>query len=510
MAAVASRYEAVRRQVADAADAVGRDPRDVLIVAVTKTVGIDDIRHALIGLAFEMQEQVRMQTPRLLAAADQIISDVTRPAQGILNHIPIVGSLSRSLGLQYDAMQKRGEDRLQRWIAIGQREEARSRVLADQTFTRIVDDVINYLADKPEVQDLIAGQTTGLAGEVLNEVRERTVSGDSFLEGIVRAVLLILLVVLGVYSIDLAVDHFFVGVISDRRRMKTLRVVARFVVQAAGVLLILFVVLGIPNQMPTILGLAGAGLTVALKDFIVAFFGWFALMGRNGIRVGDWVEIQGVVGEVAEIGLLRTVLLETGNWNDAGHPTGRKVAFVNSFAIEEHYFNFSTSGQWLWDELQILVPSSQNPYPILDALQKLVTASTESNARMAEEEWQRATQRDRTQNPDRKARFAFVMPALSAFVGGDVTAGGENGSIALPGASSPAAIVAGWSAHPAHRELLFNPQVRYAGAGVYNFKPGEYEYYVLLLVDGLRMKEYHPGGLLLRHMPEQVHVRKSR
>jgi hypothetical protein len=149
----------------------------------------DDIRHALIGLAFEMQDQVRVQTPRLLAAADQIISDVTRPAQSILNHIPIVGSLSRSLGLQYGVMQKRGEDRLQRWIAIGQREEARSRVVADRTFNQIVDDAINYLGDKPEVQQLIAGQTTGLAGEVLDEVRERTVSGDSFLEGIVRSLL---------------------------------------------------------------------------------------------------------------------------------------------------------------------------------------------------------------------------------------------------------------------------------------------------------------------------------
>jgi len=166
------------------------------------------------------------------------------------------------------------------------------------------------------------------------------------------------------------------------------------VVQAVGVLLILFVLFGMPNQMPTILGLAGAGLTVALKDFIVAFFGWFALMGRNGIRVGDWVEIKGVVGEVAEIGLLRTVLLETGNWNDAGHPTGRKVAFVNSFAIEGHFFNFSTSGQWLWDELQILVPTAQNPYPIIDAIQKLVTTMTEVNARMAEGEWQRATHRE--------------------------------------------------------------------------------------------------------------------
>ncbi len=47
MVAVAERYQAVRRAVADAADVVGRDPDDVTIVAVTKTVGIEDIRHAL-------------------------------------------------------------------------------------------------------------------------------------------------------------------------------------------------------------------------------------------------------------------------------------------------------------------------------------------------------------------------------------------------------------------------------------------------------------------------------
>ena len=213
--------------------------------------------------------------------------------------------------------------------------------------------------------------------------------------GMIQSALFIVLIVLAVYLSDRFIDRFFTDLTPDRRRLRTLRVVVRFVVQAVGVLLILFVLFGMPNQMPTILGLAGAGLTVALKDFIVAFFGWFALMGRNGIRVGDWVEINGVVGEVAEIGLLRTVLLETGNWTAAGHPTGRKVAFVNSVAIEGHFFNFSTSGQWLWDELQILVPSAQDPYPIIDAIQKLVTTATEANARMAEEEWQRATHRER-------------------------------------------------------------------------------------------------------------------
>jgi small-conductance mechanosensitive channel len=213
--------------------------------------------------------------------------------------------------------------------------------------------------------------------------------------GMIQSTLLIILIVLAVWLGGRLTDHFFTGLTPDQRRLRTLRVVARFVVQALAVVLIAFVVFGVPTQTPTILGLAGAGLTVALKDFIVGFFGWFVLMGRNGIRVGDWVEINGVVGEVAEIGLLRTVLLETGNWTDAGHPTGRKVAFVNSFAIEGHFFNFSTTGQWLWDELQILVPASENPYPVLDAIQQLVTKATEANARAAEEEWKKTTNRER-------------------------------------------------------------------------------------------------------------------
>ena len=54
----------------------------------------------------------------------------------------------------------------------------------------------------------------------------------------------------------------------------------------------------------------------------------------------------------------------------SGHPTGRRVTFTNGFAVEGHYFNFSTSGQWLWDELQIVLPAGQNPYPVADAIEK--------------------------------------------------------------------------------------------------------------------------------------------
>ena len=177
----------------------------------------------------------------------------------------------------------------------------------------------------------------------------------------------------------------------DRRQLQSLRTVSRVSLQIVSLLLILLVIMGPPNQLGTFLGLAGAGLTVALKDFIVGFIGWFVLMGKNGIRLGDWVEINGVSGEVEQIGPFHTVLLETGNWTDSSHPTGRRVSFMNSFAIEGHYFNFSTTGQWLWDELQVVLSTGHDPYPVIDAIQKAVTDATQPYVQQAEQEWRSAS-----------------------------------------------------------------------------------------------------------------------
>ncbi|HEV2396515.1 MAG TPA: mechanosensitive ion channel domain-containing protein [Candidatus Sulfotelmatobacter sp.] len=235
----------------------------------------------------------------------------------------------------------------------------------------------------------------------LVEKRERAA-----LHNLVESFLGILLILFAVYLAARVIDHLFTGMSAENKRIDTLRAVVKFAAQALGALVILFIIFGMPTQTTTVLGLAGAGLTVAMKDFIVAFFGWFVLMGRNGIRVGDWVEINGVGGEVVEVGLLKTVLLETGNWTDSSHPTGRRVSFVNSFAIEGHFFNFTTSGQWMWDELKLSIPAGQDPYPIIDGIQKLVEQETAANASKAEAEWQETTTKYR-------AKTLKAMPGIN-------------------------------------------------------------------------------------------------
>jgi len=219
-------------------------------------------------------------------------------------------------------------------------------------------------------------------------------------------ILIILAILVTAIYISMLMDKLVDRLTMDRRQLQSLHTVTGVGVRVVAILLILLVVIGPPGQLGTFLGLAGAGLTVALKDFIVGFIGWFVLMGKNGIRLGDWVEINGVAGEVVQIGPLHTVLLETGNWTDSGHPTGRRVTFTNSFAIEGHYFNFSTTGQWLWDELQIVLPFGEDPYPVMEEFQAKVIEATKESAAQAQEEWRRSTR-------SREMSSFSVAPAIS-------------------------------------------------------------------------------------------------
>jgi small-conductance mechanosensitive channel len=201
-----------------------------------------------------------------------------------------------------------------------------------------------------------------------------------------------IVVILAGWGLQLALER----IIHDARQKQTLKTVLNLGTQVVGLVLILLVIFGVPQQMPTILGLVTAGLTVVFQDFILAFCGWFVLMGPNGVRVRDWVEIDGVGGEVVQLGLFRTWLLETGNWTAHGHPTGRRVSFLNGYAIRGKYFNFSTVGQWMWDEIKVSVPAGTSIHPLLKSIYEATVKITEADAKRAEAEWKRVTHEEGT------------------------------------------------------------------------------------------------------------------
>src|SRR5437667_295069 len=196
-----------------------------------------------------------------------------------------------------------------------------------------------------------------------------------------------IVVILAGWGLQLASDR----IVHDPRQKQTLKTVLNLGTQLVGLLLILLIIFGVPRQMPTILGLVTAGLTVVFQDFILAFCGWFVLMGPNGVRVRDWVEIDGVGGEVVQLGLFRTWLLETGNWTAHGHPTGRRVSFLNGYAIRGKYFNLSTVGQWMWDEIKVSIPPGTSIHPLLKSIYESTVKITEADGKIAEAEWKRVT-----------------------------------------------------------------------------------------------------------------------
>jgi small-conductance mechanosensitive channel len=245
--------------------------------------------------------------------------------------------------------------------------------------------VMSLYNDRIETEGQLADVYGKWATQLL--LQHRIVAHLILIQGMILVVLLIVAILLDALVKRLA-EHESL----DKRRMRTLSRITRLIVQVAAVVAILLVVFGPPDHVSTIFGLVTAGLTVALQDFILAFVGWFILMGRAGIGVGDAVEINGVAGEVVDIGLFRTTLLETGNWTAKGHPTGRRVTFNNMYAINGQYFNFSTTGQWMWDEITVSVPSVEGAAAAMEQVRKAVETETAEDVKAAEAEWKKVSQ----------------------------------------------------------------------------------------------------------------------
>ncbi|MEO7210744.1 MAG: mechanosensitive ion channel family protein [Chitinophagaceae bacterium] len=101
------------------------------------------------------------------------------------------------------------------------------------------------------------------------------------------------------------------------------------------------------------LGVAGAGIAFALQEVIASFAGWLAIMFGGFYKTGDRVQLGGIKGDVMDIGVLRTTIMETGEWVDGDLYNGRIVLVANSFVFKSPVFNYSGDFPFLWDEIKI-------------------------------------------------------------------------------------------------------------------------------------------------------------
>jgi small-conductance mechanosensitive channel len=145
---------------------------------------------------------------------------------------------------------------------------------------------------------------------------------------------------------------------------------------ALGVAITVIVGLGFASRLDsavTYAGLLTAGIAVALQNVIVAVVGYFFLIGRYGIRVGDRVQISGVTGEVVDIGLVRMQVMELGG-SAADTPTGRVVAFSNSVVFQPTagIFRQIPGTNFVWHEVSLNLAGDSDFNTVRERLLKAV------------------------------------------------------------------------------------------------------------------------------------------
>ena len=152
------------------------------------------------------------------------------------------------------------------------------------------------------------------------------------------------------------------------------------------------------KNLTIVFGVAGAGIAFASQELIASVAGWFAISLNNFYTIGDRIELDGIKGDVIDIGILRTTLMEVGKWVNADLYSGRIVRIANSFVFKEPVFNYSGDFPFLWDEITVPVKYGSDVYLSKDLFQKIAGAVVGDYATEAKKSWQEITRKFMLEN----------------------------------------------------------------------------------------------------------------
>lgn len=177
---------------------------------------------------------------------------------------------------------------------------------------------------------------------------------------------------------------------------------------ALVVLALLFIYIKQLGSFTVALGVAGAGIAFALQEVIVSIAGWIALMTGNFYKTGDRVQLGGIKGDVIDIGVLRTTLMETGDWVDGDLYNGRIVRIANSFVFKEPVFNYSGDFPFLWDEIKIPIQYGSNYALARKILNEIADAHLGEYTKRANEVWQKMVKKYLIENAQTAPMITMV------------------------------------------------------------------------------------------------------
>ena len=158
-------------------------------------------------------------------------------------------------------------------------------------------------------------------------------------------------------------------------------------------------------------GVAGAGVAVALQDMLASIAGAFSIGFSKLYALGDRVQIGDTRGDVIDIGLLRTTLLETGNWVSGDLYNGRIVRIPNSTVLKGSVFNYSQGFQFIWDEIKVLFTTTSDCQLAREMLLRVAKEAIGEYLVEAQTSWKAMSDNYRSANPPLDPTVALVVNA---------------------------------------------------------------------------------------------------
>jgi len=210
----------------------------------------------------------------------------------------------------------------------------------------------------------------------------------SDLRNLLARLAVLLIVILSVFIMGEVWRRTIFRYVHDIRRRYQFLLLRKIVLWVVIVLIIAFTFATQLGSVVTFAGLITAGVAVALQNVIVSMVGYFFLIGKFGIRVGDRVQIAGVTGEVVDIGLVRFHLMEVGSGGSDSQPTGRVVAFSNSIVFQpaSGLFKQIPGTSFVWHEIDLIFAPESEYHVVRDRINAAVdTAFSDFHEKMEQQ-----------------------------------------------------------------------------------------------------------------------------